>query len=153
MKLYLLQHGTPVPKEENPDRPLSSEGRDDINRMALFLEKRRVRIEEIFHSGKSRARQSAEIMISRLSTGAEPTEKDGLSPLDDVSGIAEQVKGRDKDLMIAGHLPHLSKLASLLVTGSESVPIVAFQQGGVVCLSRDKAGAWNVAWMLVPEII
>ncbi len=153
MRLYLMQHGRPVPKEEDPERPLSEKGADDVKRMAGFLEGRGVRVDEVFHSGKTRARQTAEIMISRLNPGAQPMEKPGLSPMDDISDIAEQIRGREKDLMISGHLPHLAKLASLLITGTESIPVVSFQQGGIVCLSRSENREWSIAWMLVPEIV
>ncbi|MFC1533659.1 phosphohistidine phosphatase SixA [Thermodesulfobacteriota bacterium] len=153
MKLYLMQHGKPLSKDEDPERPLSDQGAMELRKMAEFLEKCGIRVGEVLHSGKTRARQTAEIMISKLNPGAEPVGKDYLSPLDDVKDIGDQIKEREDDLMIAGHLPHLSKLTSLLVTGSESTPVVAYQQGGVVCLSRDKDGNWTVAWMLVPEII
>ena len=153
MKLYLMQHGRPVAKEEDPDRPLSDQGKKDVEKMADFLNKHGVRVEEAIHSGKTRARQTAEIMISRLNPGLALVQRDGLSPLDDVKEIAYRIKEAKKDLLIAGHLPHLGKLASLLVAGSESVPLVSFQQGGVVCLEKDAEGLWSVVWMLVPEIL
>ena len=153
MKLYLMQHGRPVSKEENAERPLSDQGANDIRRIADFLEKGGVRIDEIIHSDKTRARQTAEIMNSRVNPGGKPIEKSCLSPLDDVKKIADHIRKREKDLMIVGHLPHLGKLSSLLVCGSESIPVVTFQQGGVVCFLRANDGVWTVAWMLVPEMI
>ncbi len=153
MKLYLVQHGKPVSKEEDPERPLSYQGADDIKRVAEFLEKYGMEIEEVLHSGKMRARQTAEIMISRLNPRADLIEREGLAPMDDVKDIARHLKERERDLMLVGHLPHLAKLASLLILGSETPPVVTFQQGGVLCLSKDKTGKWTIAWMLVPEII
>jgi len=153
MRIYLMQHGKPVSKEEDPDKPLSEQGRDDIERVAQFLKRCDVTIDEIFHSGKTRARQTAEIMMSKLNPGETPKEKSGLSPLDDVKEIAREINERDKDLLIAGHLPHLGKLVSLMVAGSDSVPIVGFQQGGVACLEKGKGDEWSIAWMLVPQII
>jgi phosphohistidine phosphatase len=73
--------------------------------------------------------------------------------MDDVSGIAGEIKSWEGSNLIAGHLPHLGKLASHLVTGDESKGIVAFQQGGVVCLSSGPDKGWSVVWMLVPEIL
>ena len=153
MKLYLMQHGRPVAKEDNPDRPLSDQGEKDVEKVADFLNKHGVRVEEAFHSGKTRARQTAEIMLSKLNPGLAVGQRDGLSPLDDVKDIANHIKVAKKDLLIVGHLPHLGKLASLLITGSESVPVVSFQQGGMVCLEKDAEGLWSVVWMLVPEIL
>jgi phosphohistidine phosphatase len=153
MRVYLMQHGKPVPKEEDPDRPLSDQGRGDVARVAENLRKSGVKVQEAFHSGKTRARQTAQIMVSQLNPGLEVTERAGLSPMDDVKEIGTEIKGAEKDLLIAGHLPHLGKLASLLVAGDEGVPVVRFQQGGVVCLEKDEEGGWSVAWMVVPEII
>ncbi len=153
MKIYLMQHGKPVPKEKDPERPLSDQGREDVERMADFLQKGGVKVEGIFHSGKTRARQTAEIMASRLNPGVEPQKKSGLSPLDDVNEIADQIKEGEQDLLITGHLPHLGRLSSLLIAGNESIPVVSFQQGGVVCLEEDQEGRWSMAWMLIPEIV
>lgn len=153
MKLYLMQHGRPVAKEEDPDRPLSDQGQRDVEKVADFLTKHGVRIEEAFHSGKTRARQTAEIMISRLNPDLTLSQREGLSPMDDVRGIANHVRAAARDLLIVGHLPHLGKLAAVLIVGRDSVPVVRFQQGGVVCLEKDVEGHWSVAWMLVPGIL
>jgi len=153
MKLYLMQHGKPVPKEENPEKPLSAQGKNDVERMAEFLQKRGAMVDKIFHSGKSRARQTAEIMTSRLNPEVEPEKKSGLSPMDDVKEMASQINEEEKDLLITGHLPHLAKLASLLITGSDAVPIIRFQQGGVVCLEKGEGGRWTVTWVIIPDLM
>jgi len=153
MKIYLMQHGKPVSKEEDPNKPLSEQGRDDVERVSRFIKMCDVTIDEIFHSGKTRAKQTAEIVMSQLNPGQNPKEKSGLSSLDDVEGIASEINERDKDLFIAGHLPHLGKLISLLVTGNDSFPVVGFQQGGLVCLEKKEEVGWTISWMLVPQII
>ncbi len=153
MRIYLMRHGIPVSKAEDPEKPLSDQGRGEVERMAEFFEKGGVKIEEFLHSGKARARQTAEIMASGLNPGVTPVEKQGLSPMDDVNEIAGYINEREKDLMIAGHLPHLARLTSLLVAGSESIPVVSFQEGGVVCLEKGERSHWIIAWMLVPERI
>ena len=153
MRIYLMQHGKPVSKEENPDKPLSEQGKSDVEKTAHFLKRCHVTIDEIFHSGKTRARQTAEIVISTLNPSEKPKEKSGLSPMDDVQEIAHEINKRDKALFIAGHLPHLGKLVSLLVAGSESFPVVRFQQGGVVCLEKVEETGWIISWMLVPAML
>ena len=154
MNIYLMQHGKPVPKEKNPDKPLSDRGRDDVRKIAGFLKKAGIQVETVFHSGKTRARQTAEIISSKINPGKESQKRGGLSPLDDVKAIAEEIKQGQKDFMIVGHLPHLGKLISLLITGSDSSQVVSFQQGGVVCLrTNEEEKNWAIAWMLVPEII
>jgi len=154
MNIYLVQHGKPVSKKENPEKPLSNQGKEDVDRVGSFLLRAGISVENIFHSGKTRARETAEIILARQDPGKKPVEKTGLAPLDDVKAIAEEIKQRRKDLMIVGHLPHLARLASLLITGSDSNTVVGFQQGGVVCLRyNDEEKVWTIAWMLVPDII
>lgn len=154
MNIYLVQHGNPVPKEKDPDRPLSDKGKEDVEKVADFLKKAGIAVKEVFHSGKTRARQTAGIMNARLNPGSKPLKKEGISPLDDVKIISDEIKKQQKDLMIVGHLPHLAKLTSFLTTMSDSYSIAGFQQGGIVCLRPDEGKkTWTIAWMLVPEII
>jgi phosphohistidine phosphatase len=153
MRVYLVQHGVPVPKEKNPDRPLSDRGRYDVERAAAFLQKAGVRVGAVYHSGKTRAEQTAEILTERLCAGGFALQRNGLAPMDDVGDIAQYVGELDEDLMIVGHLPHLNKLVSRLVTGKPEGQVVVFQQGGVCCLTRNEQGGWSVVWMIVPEIV
>ena len=154
MNIYLVQHGKPVSKEENPERPLSNQGKEDVERVVSFLLKAGIKVDDIFHSGKTRARETAEIILTRLDPGKKPVKKNVLAPLDDVKEIAAEIEQGQKDVMIVGHLPHLAKLTSLLITGSDSNTVVKFQQGGIVCLRHDDdEEVWAIAWMLVPEII
>jgi phosphohistidine phosphatase len=153
MHIYMMQHGTPISKEQDPDRPLSDKGRADVEKMALLFMKSGMQVTDIFHSGKTRARQTAEIMASRIAQGAEPKEKPGLSPMDDPANFAEALGKLHNPLMIVGHLPHLSRLVSLLITGDPSHTIVNFKQGGVVDLEKDEEENWRLNWMVVPDII
>ncbi|MFC1850911.1 phosphohistidine phosphatase SixA [candidate division CSSED10-310 bacterium] len=153
MKLYLVQHGKPVPKEKNPDRPLSEQGISDVEQVAIFLKKAQVKCFNILHSGKTRAQETAEILARALSPGTEPQQKDGLAPLDDVRPIAQWLKGENEDCMLVGHLPHLGKLVSYLVVHDVKTAVASFQQGCVVCLESGENAAWTLAWMIIPQII
>jgi phosphohistidine phosphatase len=153
MRLYLMQHGKPLLEEIKPERPLSDQGRRDVAKIADFLKRVGVSVREIFHSGKTRARETAEIVAAALGPHVMVEERHDISPLDNVRRIAEDISTSHEDLLIAGHLPHLAKLTGLLVTANETVTVARFQQGGVVCLERDDAGKWAIAWMVVPEIL
>ena len=153
MRVYLMRHGKPVSIGNHPERPLSDEGRNDVERIAEFLHRSGRKIEQVLHSGRARSRETAAIMASRLNPELEPQESPGLGPLDDATGIANQIKEAKKDLLIAGHMPHLGKLTSLLVVGNQFVPVVNFEEGSVVCLERDETDRWSAVWILVPEII
>ena len=78
---------------------------------------------------------------------------DGLKPNDAIGPVEDELIEANEDLMIVGHLPFLSKLASALVANSESADVIRFQQGGVVCLERNEDLAWSVRWMVIPELL
>ena len=153
MRVYLMRHGQPVSALENPERPLSHLGKNDVEKIAEFLHRAGVKIGQVLHSGKARAKQTAAIMASRLNPELELQESPGLGPMDDVTRITSQLKESKEDLLIAGHMPHLGKLVSLLVVGNQLAPVVNFQQGGVACLERDEMDRWSIAWVLAPNII
>jgi phosphohistidine phosphatase len=148
MHLYLLQHGSPKTKEEDSERPLSEQGVHDVQKISNFLYG--ADMEEIFHSGKLRARESAEIISRKLDVRVE--ESAGLTPMDPPILWAERLTSMEMDTMLVGHLPHLGKLASLLLVGDPEAGLVEFRQGGVVCLKREE-GKWTLQWMVVPEIL
>jgi phosphohistidine phosphatase len=151
MALYLVQHGKSLPKEVDPDQGLSPEGITQTERTALLARDLGLKIGGILQSGKTRARQSAEILAAALHPPDGIKEAPGLNPLDDVSAWIS-VKPGD-NLMLVGHLPFMARLAALLVTGSQEKPVIAFQNSGIVCLDRDEgAVSWVIRWALVPQL-
>ncbi|MFP4036381.1 MAG: phosphohistidine phosphatase SixA [Desulfobacteraceae bacterium] len=152
MRLYLVQHGRPVPKEQDPDRPLSDEGRREVERVANFLRQAGIRVPRVEHSGKTRAAQTAELLVERVNPGAAAEPRSGLGPLDDPASFISSIAEQEEDRMLVGHLPHLDRLASLLAAGDQEAGVADFKQGGVVCLVRGDSGSWSIAWMVVPEL-
>lgn len=153
MKLYLIQHGEAASEEINPARPLTDKGSRDVRKIASFLVQAGLSSISIRHSGKLRARQTVEIITSSLGPGCQVQQVDTLSPNDPVQPLVKEISELTSDLMIVGHLPFLGKLASALLTGSQSSHPVAFRQGGVVCLQRNEDRTWQVAWMVIPDIL
>ncbi|MGD8921880.1 MAG: phosphohistidine phosphatase SixA [Candidatus Zixiibacteriota bacterium] len=154
MNVYLVQHGQSVSKEENPERPLTEQGVIDTRNVAALIAKHTtLKIHRIVHSGKARARQTGEVLSEWFHPSEGVTMGDGLNPNDDVSLWQTRLDEETDDIMLVGHLPHLSKLASTLLCGDADKPIVAFQNSGVVCLRRNDNGSWSLAWMVIPDII
>ncbi|UCE84916.1 MAG: phosphohistidine phosphatase SixA [Deltaproteobacteria bacterium] len=152
MRLYLVQHGHALAKEVDPDRPLSDAGRGDVERLAAFLARSGLRVETVVHSGKTRARQTAEILAAAVCE-ASPESRADLGPNDPVGPVAEAAETWTADAMLVGHLPFMARLASHLVGAREDRGAVAFQPGGVACLERAGDGTWAIAWMLRPELL
>jgi phosphohistidine phosphatase len=113
MLVYLVRHGEAVPEQVDPTRPLSEKGRAEVEETAKGLRDQGAKVEEIWHSGKLRAKQTAEIIA--LALGVEKVlEKPGLKPDDSVEPIAGLLRQTNKSILIAGHLPFIPKLISLL---------------------------------------
>lgn len=154
MNLYLVQHAEPRPESEDPERRLSERGWADIRKMARFAaEHLGIRTERVLHSGKARARETAEALAEALRPDLAVEAVDGIDPMADPRMWASRVADSEEHIMLVGHLPHLSKLASLLLCGDEDKPVVAFQMGGIVCLKRDEAHRWSIGWLVVPGIL
>lgn len=151
MIAYLVQHGEAKPKEEDPERPLTRQGRDDVARVARDLVPRSLELGRILHSGKRRAAETAEILATHLEPREGVEEAEGLGPLDDPAEARRLLEEADRPLMLVGHLPHLSRLASSLLTGDQEREVVSFRNGGVLCLESGEQG-WEVSWYLTPEL-
>jgi phosphohistidine phosphatase len=153
MFLCLVQHAEPKSKEEDPERTLSERGLKEIRRVSSHVSRFELTIHEIFHSGKLRAKQTAEVLSEDLNPAKGVFETDGLAPLDEPSLWMDRLKGMDENIMLVGHLPHLDKFSSLLLCGDMDRRVVTFRMGGVLCLKRESDGNWALQWMVIPEMV
>jgi len=132
---------------EDAARPLNARGREEVQRLATHLARLEVRVAEIRHSPKARAVETAALIAKAL--GAPARVAEGLLPEDDPTPMAAAVFRETADLMLVGHLPHLDRLAALLVLGDEARSICALRTGGLLRLERD-GGRWRLVWALAP---
>jgi len=154
MRLYLVQHGDATPKETDPERPLSEQGRTDVASVAHFVQQAGVEVFQIRHSGKRRAEETAAILAEHLAPSGGVILLSGLAPQDDVQPIAELLRRETRPLMFVGHRPFLDRLAGLLVADDTQRVVASFQKGGIVCLERDASTrAWSIQWAVTPDLI
>jgi phosphohistidine phosphatase len=153
MLLYLVQHAEAKSEEEDPQRDLTEKGSLDIEAVAHHLKRLHVQVRQILHSGKTRAQSTAHILGNHLQPSAGVSQAPGLAPLDDPEIWADRLAKMDEDIMLVGHLPHLGRLAALLMSGDKERNVINFQMGGAVRLKKMEAGQWAVDWMIIPEII
>lgn len=140
-----MQHAEAKSQEEDPTRPLSERGWEEIRKVAKYLKGHAdIHLKEIKHSGKLRAEQTAQVLAENLNPPGGIKEAEGLESMADVGLWAKRLAEIDEDTMLVGHLPHLEKLAGILVCGDENRKPVEFSKGGVVCLSR-KGSNWSVS--------
>ncbi len=153
MKLYLVQHAEACAKEVDPKRPLSDRGQGDIERMAKFLKHSGIRVERVIHSGKLRARQTAECLAAAIAPQVEIELSGLIDPNDNPKAFDWQSQSWSRDTLIVGHLPFMSKFISHLIVEDENRPIIAYQPGSVVCLQLIEEKHWQINWMIRPDII
>ncbi len=138
MEIYLVRHGIAEDRSasgRDADRALTEEGVAKAERVAKAFAKKVPSVDIIFHSPWLRAAQTAKIFAefyleAPLKTANElrSSERARMAlPL--LSGL-----GNEKKVMLVGHEPHLSSLASLLITGSER-PVLEFRKAGIAGIS------------------
>ena len=144
MHLILVHHGDAVGPEVDPQRPLSPKGRLAVEGLASSVAARGVKPTVIWHSGKLRAKQTAEAFWRACNPFAEFSATRDLQPEDSPDWMRDRLRAEPRDVLIAGHYPHLPGLLAKLVPGSR-----AFPKNGVVALvSEDDGETWTEEWRL-----
>ncbi|MBI5701226.1 phosphohistidine phosphatase SixA [Candidatus Saganbacteria bacterium] len=151
MSLYLIRHGEAVPETMDTSRPLTEKGILDISEITAFLNAAEVKVNEIWHSTKLRAKQTAKIIAEGV-PHKKLIERDNLLPNDTVRNIAGEITAIHEDIVIVGHLPFLEHLATYLLSKNENFNFVNFSQGGVICLEKIETG-WTILWMMTPALL
>lgn len=152
MELFLVQHGETKTEAEDPERPLSDRGMATVKRVASWASQAGVKVDQIRHSGKRRAEQTAEIFAEQLKPAKGVIPVPGLKPNDDVRPVEAIIKSETDAVMLIGHMPFLGRLAGLLVAGDRDTVVVRFRNSGIVCLRRHE-GQWSVDWAMPPELM
>jgi phosphohistidine phosphatase len=148
VRLYLVHHGDAVGPEVDPRRPLSAVGQLAVDMTAAEAARRGVRPGIVWHSGKLRARQTAEAFWRACNALAPFSATRDLQPDDPPSWIRERLRSESLDVLIAGHFPHLPRLLGLLL-GESDGSAREFPLHGVVALETEDDGeSWKELWRL-----
>ncbi len=153
MFLYLVQHSEAKSKEDDPARSLSEKGIQNITKTASYVSKLGFRVSRIFHSGKTRAMQTARVLDDYLKAENGISETDSLSPMDDPQIWFERLSQIKEDIMLVGHLPHLAGFSALILCGNRDKNLIDFKMSGIVCLRKFDQDNWSLEWMITPEVI
>ncbi len=99
----------------------------------------------MWHSGKLRARQTAEAFWRACNALAEFSATRDMQPDDPPEWMRDRLRGERRDILIAGHFPHLPQLLSILTESASAT----FPQHGVVALeTSDDGETWKEIWRL-----
>lgn len=154
-----MRHGPAGDREEwraktdKPDseRPLTDEGRDKAREAARGLAKCVGRVRLAATSPWTRAAQTAEIVADALD--AKVVELDALIPDRPLEEARAWLKSRrEPRVAVVGHEPHLSRLASWLMTG-EDRPVLSLKKSGALLLDlrSGRPGDALLLWSLPPR--
>jgi phosphohistidine phosphatase len=124
MILYLVRHGdADTPAASDDDRVLSKKGIRVTTAMALLLKEKDFDVPEIIvTSPLPRAEQTARIMLEEFAPKAKFEINAGLRPMSGIETAMSIVAMKKKEcevLMLVGHDPLFSRLASVLISGTE----------------------------------
>lgn len=162
MKLYLVRHGHAQADKEDARRSLSPQGVEVIKGMAAFFRGNGAvaGLHAVWHSPLARARETAQLLVQELGLDVLLVETTGLLPKDDPAVIADRLERLEQTVMIVGHEPHLSALATLLVRGKVKPVGFDFKKGAAMALEmtggrHKKSGRarWCVCWHVAPALV
>lgn len=145
--VYLVHHADAVGPEIDLRRPLSSEGRRRAEEIAREAARLGAEPSVVWHSGKLRSRQTAEIVWRACNPLAAFSAARDLQPSDPPVVMRDRLRHEPRDVMLVGHFPHLPALLTLLLgdVGRAS----PFPLHGVVALyTGDDGESWSEAWRI-----
>jgi phosphohistidine phosphatase len=146
MRVYLVHHGEAVAPDVDVRRPLSAAGRRHVEALAADAAARGVAPAAFWHSGKLRAKQTAEVFWRVCNPLAPLAATRDLQPGDPPLWMRDRLRFDARDLLIAGHYPHLPRLFNLLVTGRDATDRDFPLHGLVALESVDEGESWQELW-------
>jgi phosphohistidine phosphatase len=147
--LLLVHHGDAVGPAVDPMQPLSERGVTASTALAATAASRGVKPDLVWHSGKIRALQTAQLFRRACNPQAAFLAVHGLQPGDPPRWIRDELLGDARSILIVGHMPHLPGLLSLLrpLEGAAA----GFPLHGCVALEPN-GDFWTESWRLNAEL-
>jgi phosphohistidine phosphatase len=159
MNVYLMRHGAALDVGQegirrDVDRRLSKEGVARTREVAEGLAGLEISLDAIGTSPLVRARQTAEIVAGTVSPKCEITECDFLQPGGSSQDLIAWLRSQSAEsVLVVGHLPDMSEIASELLTGHPNAAI-EFKKAAVCCMAFDAIparGAGRLEWLMQPR--
>ena len=151
MLLYLIRHGdADTPALRDDDRVLSKKGIRVTTAMAALLKNAEFdQPEIIITSPLPRARETARIMLEEFTPTAKFEINEGLRPSGSIEGAMSIIASKKEYdvVMLAGHDPLFSRLASALVSG-EDRPVIEMKKSAVAIYELTRFDAPRIRGVL-----
>jgi phosphohistidine phosphatase len=142
MRAYLVHHADALGPDVDPQRPLSNVGLAQAEQLARRIKAAGFAPAMVWHSGKLRARQTAEAIWRAANPFATFTMIRGLHPDDPPEIVRDALLRESGDVLIVGHMPNLDRVRTLLSGAREPFPT----HGLVALESADAGVTWTEVW-------
>lgn len=156
MMLYILRHATAEETASSGDdgaRKLTDRSKEKMRGAAAGLRAMGLKFNVILTSPLVRAAETAEIVSAAYENNPPPQVlpalATGIAPAEAVTAL--RAFSKHADVMIVGHEPQLSAIASILLTGSSDVVHMKLKTGGCIAIdlpARFERGGGELRWML-----
>ena len=153
MKLWLMRHGDALHLAPDGSRPLSEEGRAEALRAGAFLKRMKADPALILHSTLRRSAETAAHVAQELGALGRLSEREGLQPGDDPQNWLFELAAEEADVLLVGHLPFLSLLASLLLTRDEERLPIQWPTGSLLAMERRGGEEWRLLSFVTAKIL
>jgi len=161
MTLYFLRHGIAEDRtapgiKRDADRVLTAEGRQKVRRVAKAMDRLELQFDRILSSPLLRALQTAEQVAGTLARAPKVEVWEELSPDGDAAALIErlnQLCPAPDHVLLVGHEPHMSRLISLLLTGTPDLAMT-LKKAGLCTLTVTELRPGRCAtleWLLTPK--
>jgi phosphohistidine phosphatase len=158
MQIYLLRHGIaeePRPGHPDPERALTSEGREKLRRVLQQARRASVAPSLILSSPYRRALQTADVAMEALGYTAKVVRSRALTPDASPSDVWEDIRARKEEtaILLASHEPLMSSLAAFLLNSPGLQ--VDMKKAALMRVDCDRFGPEPrgvLKWMLTPAL-
>jgi phosphohistidine phosphatase len=147
-----MRHGEAKAMHEDPARGLNERGIDTVRRIADWAAGTGLTVDQIRHSGKRRAEQTAALVAERLEPPLGVVVMRGIEPDDEPWPVANALKSEAHSVLLVSHMPFLGRLTDTLLDGNPDGRLIHFQTAEIVSLSP-RAGGWSLQWVKSPAML
>lgn len=161
LDLFVLRHGEAGVKIDDPEkddaRPLTREGRQEMEVVARSLTGIGVRIDLVASSPLPRAFQTAEVVARRFKKLNRLEQWEELKPQSETDAFYRRLsrQKRSTGLLIVGHEPMLGWMIGEIISGSRGVNLVLKKAGlaKVEILGFRPKITGELRWLLTPRLL
>lgn len=148
-KLVFVRHGQASDGVDDQLRQLTPLGIAQINKAGDFLRHKGLRISQAFHSGKLRAKQTAEILCQQIGYEEPLNELNLLLPNANPSELIQKLSSYfNTDIVLfVGHLPHIRDFAFELSGFKHAgmLQSIQFNPGTVLLFDTEDLITWRLS--------